>query len=149
MRYPSSFFYIVAAFLCVLSLHVTAQKADDELFKTEIRLFEALTQNDWVVFEEVLAEDLVYTHSNAKTDTKAQYIADLKAGKVKYNTIKPEDVQVRLYNNGSMGIITGRAVVEVTQNGQSTTSNLRYTDVYVKRKGKWQQVSWQSTRIPE
>ncbi len=146
--------YSTLLFTCLL-LFLTAissafcQKADDEVLKTEIRRFEAMTQNDWEVLEEVLAEDLVYTHSNAKVDSKTQYIADLKAGKVKYNTIKPEDVKVRIFNNGSLGIITGKAIVEVTQNEQSTTNNLRYTDVYVKRKGKWQLVSWQSTKIPE
>jgi hypothetical protein len=126
-----------------------SQKVEDELLRTEIRRFESMTQNELDVLEQILADDLIYVHSNTKVDNKTQYLADLRAGLVRYNTIKPEDVKVRLYGNGSLGIITGKATVEFTQNNKSTTINLRYTDVYVKRKGKWQMVSWQSTRLPE
>jgi hypothetical protein len=131
------------------SFPVWGQKVEDELLKTEIRRFEAMTQNDLEVLDQILADDLIYTHSSAKVDTKSQYLADLRAGLVRYNTIKPEDVKVRLYSGGNMGIITGKAAVEVTVNGKSSTMNLRYTDVYARRKGKWQMVSWQSTRLPE
>jgi ketosteroid isomerase-like protein len=135
--------------LLTISFPVWSQKAEDELLKTEISRFEAMTQNDFEVLEQILADDLIYTHSSAKVDNKSQYLADLKSGAVKYNTIKPEEVKVRLYSNGNIGIITGKATVEVTSNGKLATLNLRYTNVYAKRKGKWQLVSWQSTRLPE
>jgi hypothetical protein len=108
-----------------------------------------MTQNDLEVLEQILGDDLIYTHSSAKVDNKSQYMADLRAGVVRYNTIKPEDVKVRLYSGGNMGIITGKATVEVTVNGKVSEMNLRYTDVYARRKGKWQMVSWQSTRLAE
>jgi hypothetical protein len=146
MKYLYSIYLV--ALLCT-SFPAWSQKVEDELLRTEVRRFEAMTQNDLDVLEQILADDLIYTHSNAKVDTKSQYLADLRAGVARYNSIKPEDVKVRLYNNGTVGIITGKATVEVTTNGKASTLNLRYTDVYVKRKGKWQMVSWQSTKLPE
>jgi hypothetical protein len=138
-------------FLGILFAAIPAwsQKAEDDLLKTEIRRFEAMTQNDFEELEQILADDLIYTHSSGKVDTKSQYINDLKANVVRYNTIKPDEVKVRMYSNGTIGIITGKAMVEITQNEKQTTINLRYTDVYAKRKGKWQMISWHSTRLPE
>jgi ketosteroid isomerase-like protein len=141
--------YFCFAGVLLISTPAWSQKAEDELLKTEIRRFEAMTQNDFEALEQILGDDLIYTHSSAKVDNKRQYINDLKAGVVRYNTIKPDEVKVRMYSNGNMGIITGKAMVEITQNDKQTTINLRYTDVYAKRKGKWQMISWQATRMPE
>ncbi len=124
-----------------------AQKAEDEVLQTQVRRFEALIENDQAALDQLLAEDLIYTHSNAKVDTKQDFMAALKSGKVAYKSVQPDEVKVRLM--GSVGIITGKADVVVEQEGKANTIHLRFMDVYAKRKGRWQQVGWQSTRLPE
>jgi hypothetical protein len=131
----------------VFTYPVMGQKIKDEVLQTQVRRFEAVIQNDQEELNQLLANDLIYTHSNANTETKEEFLASLKSQKIVYKSIQPEDVRVRLY--GKVGIITGNATVGLSQEGKETTLQLKFMDVYAKRKGRWQQISWQSTRLPQ
>ncbi|MES2731913.1 MAG: nuclear transport factor 2 family protein [Bacteroidota bacterium] len=113
----------------------------------ENRRFESMVKSDTVVLSDILADDLVYTHSNGQTDTKANFIYTISSKKTEYKSIQPESVQIREY--GTTAVVNGQARVHVFMNGQELKLLLRYTDVYVKRKGRWQMVAWQSTRLPD
>jgi ketosteroid isomerase-like protein len=112
----------------------------------ETARFKAQTSNDFTALGQLLADDLVYTHSSAAVDDKASYIESMRSGTVKYESIEPRDVQVRVY--GTTAVITGAGRFRVTARGEALDNQLRYTDVWVLRDGRWQMVSWQSTRIP-
>jgi ketosteroid isomerase-like protein len=125
-------------------------KAKAEVEAVERQRFEAQVKKDYAALEKILADDLLYVHSNGKSDTKASFIASIKEGKSVYNKIDVEEMVVRPYNNQKAAIING--VINVTQNpvdGKPTYLHLRYTVVYIKNKGKgWQMVTWQSLRLP-
>lgn len=108
--------------------------------------FKAQTTNDFKALDELLADDLTYTHSSAAVDSKATYIESMRSGAVKYESIEPRDVQIRVY--GTTAVITGAGRFKVTARGQALDNQLRYTDVWVLRNGRWQMVAWQSTRLP-
>ncbi|HTU99672.1 MAG TPA: nuclear transport factor 2 family protein [Luteitalea sp.] len=112
----------------------------------ELARFKAMTSNDLKALNASLGDDLIYTHSNALVDSKASYVESISSGRLKYTTIEPRDLQVRVY--GHSAIITGAASITSTSNGTTSTNNLRFTDVWVLRDGRWQMVGWQSTRIP-
>jgi ketosteroid isomerase-like protein len=82
--------------------------------------------------------------------TKADIVVALKAprgsnrGQPKFST---EDVQSRV--EGDKVILTGRFIQRMERDGQTTTMVARYTDIYMKRQGRWQVVSSQLTRIPQ
>jgi hypothetical protein len=139
--------YFFILHLSLLALPLTAQKAGDELLQTQVRRFEALIENDQIELEQLLADDLIYTHSNAQVENKQEFLSTLKSQKLIYKSVQPDELKVRLL--GSVGIITGKADIVVEQEGKINTFHLRFMDVYTKRKGRWQQVGWQSTRIPE
>jgi hypothetical protein len=138
-------FFIFSIWL--LALPALAQKAEDEVLQTQVRRFEAMIENDQAELEQLLASDLVYTHSNAIVENKQEFLATLKSQKLIYKSVQPDEVKLRLL--GSVGIITGKADVVVEQEGKTITIHMRFMDVYAKRKGHWQQIGWQSTRIPE
>ena len=124
-------------------------KADvaETLKQLEKRRYELMVKKDLAALREMLADDLVYTHSNGLTENKEQYLAGLASGKSVYHAVEPEETQVRLY--GNMAILNGIAKVDIELNGQKTTLRLKYTDAYVKRNGKWQFVTWQSLRMAQ
>jgi ketosteroid isomerase-like protein len=143
---------------CLLFLLLTAvtafpqaknAKADAEetLKQLEKRRYELMIKKDLAALREMLADDLVYTHSNGVTENKEQYLAGLASGKSVYYAVEPVETQVRLY--GNMAILNGIANVDTEVNGQKTTLRLKYTDAYVKRNGKWQFVTWQSLRMAQ
>jgi ketosteroid isomerase-like protein len=119
--------------------------ADEVVKAAELQRFEAAQKNDLDALDKLLADDLTYTHSTGMLQTKAQLLADLKSGKLQFKKIEPADLQVRVY--GTTAIINGTAKVAVVSDGQAKDINLRFTDVWVNRAGRWQMVAWQSTKL--
>ena len=113
----------------------------------ESQRLRALVTADYAALDRLLADDLTYTHSTAKLDTKATYLEPLVSGRTRYQSLEPSDVQVRVY--GTTGVVTGilRSVALVA--GKESRTNMRFTNVWVRRDGRWQMVAWQSTRLPE
>ncbi len=96
--------------------------------------------------EKLLAPEFTYVHSSGVLDTKAAYIDAIKSGKTKYKSITPEEVSARTF--GDVSVVNGKStVVLLPPDGKEVTILIRYTDVWVKRDGRWQMVSWQSTRL--
>ena len=120
--------------------------AAPDVQKLEAERFAAMIRGDAAALDGLLADDLVYTHASGKVDTKASFLDDIKAGQLRYKLIRPEDPKLSVY--GDTAVATGLASFEVNNHGQELSMKLRYTDVWVKRGGKWQMVAWQSTRLP-
>lgn len=137
---------LIAAALTVVAVPgARAQSTEEAAVRAvEDRRIKALIDDDFAALEEIFADDLTYTHSNASVDTKASYIETLRKGTTKYAAIERDTPAVRLY--GHTAILTGTATM--TMRGQADPVRLRYTLVYVKRDGRWQAVAWQSTRLP-
>ena len=107
----------------------------------------AMAQKDIATLNALLADDLVYTHSSARLDTKKSLIGSMESGTTVYTAIVPSDVKAQ--DCGDAVVLTGAARIHVTSNGNPINFGVRFTDVYVNRSGQWQMVAWQSTRLPE
>jgi len=112
----------------------------------ETRRFNAMCAADKTALEELLADAMLYTHSNATTDGKASYIAGVTSGKWKYRRIDRPEESIQLY--GDTAVVTGRVQIDIVIEGQAKKMNSRYTDIWVKGSKGWQMVAWQSTGIP-
>lgn len=108
---------------------------------------DAMCQKDMATLQAVLADDLIYTHSSARLDTKQSLIRNMEAGTTVYTAIEPSDVQAQ--DCGTAVVLTGAARIHVLSNGKPNSFGVRFTDVYVNKGGQWQMVAWQSTRLPE
>jgi ketosteroid isomerase-like protein len=98
---------------------------------------------DFDALAALLADDMVYTHSNGKLDTKKSLIDALKSGSTVYQSIEPSGVEA--IDVGDVVILTGAADIHVNSNHL----RLRFTDVYANRNGAWQMVAWHSARLPD
>jgi ketosteroid isomerase-like protein len=107
---------------------------------------QAMAAKDVATLEAVLADDLVYTHSSARLDTKRSLIDAMMSGATVYTGIEPSDVKAQ--DLGDAVVLTGIAQIKVVSNGTPNAFGVRFTDVYAKRNGSWQMVTWQSTRLP-
>lgn len=119
--------------------------ADAPAIEADRARFEAQVKADVAALEKLLAAELTYVHSSGVLDSKDAYIGVIKSGKTKYKSIVPEEVTARTF--GDVAIVNGKATIDLVSDGQDRHLILRYTDVWVKRDGRWQMVSWQSTRI--
>jgi len=125
------------------------QKAriEETVRKVQERRFQAMITADIPALNQILAEDMVYTHTTGQADTKKQFLDSLASGRVKYESIQVNEATVRVY--GSAAVVTGRASMKVSSGSQRMSFQIRFTDVYANRDDRWQMVAWQSTRLPE
>lgn len=107
----------------------------------------AMAEKDIATLNAVLADDLIYTHSSARLDTKQSLIGNMESGATVYNSVEPSDVKGQ--DLGSAVVLTGVARIRVTSGGKPNAFGVRFTDVYANKGGKWQMVTWQSTRLPD
>ena len=106
----------------------------------------AMALKDVATLESLLADDLIYTHSSARLDTKRSLIEGMTSGKTVYTAVEPSDVKAQ--DLGDTVVLTGIAQIKVTVAGTPNAFGVRFTDVYARRDGRWQMVTWQSTRLP-
>jgi hypothetical protein len=105
--------------------------------------YAAQITGDIAALERMFGEDLVYTHSSGMIDGKASFIESIKSGKVRYRKMERHDSQVRVF--GTLAVLTGRAVFEVSVNGIDSSVRLRFHSIWEKRANGLQFVSWQAT----
>jgi ketosteroid isomerase-like protein len=107
----------------------------------------AMARKDIAALNALLADELVYTHSSARLDTKQSLIGAMESGATVYTSVEPSDVKA--VDCGNVVVLTGSARIQVTSQGKPNAFSVRFTDVYADKNGQWQMVAWQSTRIPE
>jgi ketosteroid isomerase-like protein len=111
----------------------------------EMEWRQAQVDNNITVIADLLADDYVGITANGTIETKAQAIAQRKAGTVRITTLDLDDLKVRLY--GDTAVVTSIADLQGV-NGQSDISGkYRYTRVYNRRLGQWKIVSFEASRI--
>jgi len=119
-------------------------KAQRLLAALENQRFEAMTKKDAGFLQNVLADDLTYTHSNGLVETKAEHLGNIQSGAITYKSMQPENINVKVY--GKSAVITGVVNVDGVYEGKAFALRLRYTDVYIKKKGTWKLAAWHSVR---
>jgi ketosteroid isomerase-like protein len=105
----------------------------------------AMAEKDVATLRKVLADDLIYTHSSARLDTKQSLIGAMESGATVYTSVEPSEVVAQ--DLGSVVVLTGVAAISVNSGGKPNSFRVRFTDVYADKGGQWQMVTWQSTRL--
>jgi hypothetical protein len=107
----------------------------------------AMSQGDVGTLNALIADELVYTHSSARLDTKKSLIENMQSGKTVYTAVVPSDVKAQEY--GDTVVLTGVARISVNSGGNAMNFGVRFTDIWANKGGNWQMVAWQSTKLPE
>jgi len=108
----------------------------------------ATVKGDAAALQNLLANDVTYTHSNGETDTKKIYIDNL-TGARKYHKIEYESLDARLYANGNAAVVTAVVRIETSQKGGPVNpAHLRFIHMWIHQQGRWQLVAHQSLRLP-
>jgi ketosteroid isomerase-like protein len=114
---------------------------------------EALKQFDLKSIQSLLAEDYSQTDLRGKVQDRASwieyfksYIAAVHSGSAQFE-ISFEDTKVRTYGNAA--VVTGRATFKGQRKGVLVNNVIRFTNVWVNRRGIWQLVSYQATPVEQ
>jgi ketosteroid isomerase-like protein len=135
------------AFLIFCPFCLLAQsKTDLEVLATEQARFACMTRADTAALRPLLADDLLYVHSNALKENKLEHLEAIAAKRLVYREMVREEVRVRRF--GGTALTNGTLQVKGELKDTAFDLRLFYTAVYRKKRGVWQLANWQSTRIP-
>ena len=121
--------------------------SQDDVLQADDRRFDAMRKEDWAALDATLADDLIYVHSTARRESKAEHTGNLKAGKPHYRGIAPRERTAKVH--GDVGIVNGISEMHVENAGKEQRFTVRYLAVYVKAGEHWRMFAWQSTRQPD
>lgn len=142
-----------AILMLMLAFSLQAQTTKDsaELTKLLKDFLDGAGRNDVAMHDRFWADDLIYTGSSGRRIGKA----DIMSGLRNSPTPKPEDPvtiytaeDIRLQQYGITAIVAFRLVATTEQNKKTIVAKYLNTGTFLKRKGKWQVVSWQATKMP-
>jgi hypothetical protein len=122
--------------------------ADTEkaVMKIEQDMSAALTKPDAAAAESMLAESFYVVNPDGTTQTKAQFVADMKSGDLKLESNKLDDMKVQAAD-ADMAVVTYRSNDKGSYKGQDISGQYRWTDVLTKRDGRWLFVVSQGTKV--
>jgi len=106
-----------------------------------LQLFEdgdrALVAGDLAELSRIFADDYIQHDESGKSFTKQDVINNLKSGAIRYVAMVSIGRRIRLLTE-DVAIVHGSESDEVEQNGRRFFVRYVYTDVVLKRSGKWQ-----------
>ena len=92
-------------------------------------------KRDSKTMDRILADDWISVDFRGKRVTKAQAMAELESAKTPPQAIELGEMKVRVFGNAA--IVTGA----------DRSGDFVWTDVFVKRNGRWQAVASQSAKV--
>jgi hypothetical protein len=112
------------------------------LKKLEREWFDAVVKNDADTLNKIFSDDFIAINSDGSFVEKPEMVKLFTSGRIKLDEIRTDEFKLRQYGV-STAVVTGRAtfIRDGKELGQSS-----HTEVWIKRLGRWQAVSW--TSIP-
>ncbi|HYC60428.1 MAG TPA: nuclear transport factor 2 family protein [Thermoanaerobaculia bacterium] len=131
----------------VLLAFTFAAAADDtaELLRLDKELSVATWTGDAMWFAENLSDDYVLITPAGTLRTKRDVISELATPGMKMDPFDAIEVQVRVH--GDSAIVNGRMLQSFTLGRVRYANDLRYTDVYVRKKGRWLLASGHASKV--
>ena len=120
-------------------------KADLAKFENDFAVI--LVKNDTAALEGKLAADWKLILSDGTVLTRDELVKAIKSGKLKVTTDSVMDLEVRVY--GDAAVIIGISDSKGLWDGQTFTGRDRFTDVFIRKEGKWICVSSHSSDLDE
>jgi hypothetical protein len=133
--------------LAVVPAHAQTQSAVEAgVIKAKQDRMVAEWKKDRAAYERLTADEFIYTSSVGNTANKSQDVDETMQSKVVWlSSPSLSDVRVRVY--GDVAVATYLDTTKVTIDGKAG-DDFRYTDVWVRRDGRWQLVASHGSRIP-
>ncbi len=105
----------------------------------------AQVERDMAVIDSIEADDFTFTSNAGEVFNKQQDIADLQSGAWRTTSLELVDVHAHAY--GDAVIMTSRAIRQGRYKDRDAGGQFQWTDVFVRRGGRWRLVAHQGSRI--
>jgi ketosteroid isomerase-like protein len=134
---------LIAVFAVVTIRAQAPSAVERDLIKLENDWSTAWQKKDAAFLQKLFADEYLSTASTGAIYSKAQELANVTAPGTSMASFALTDLKVHVY--GDTAVVTGLNTTKSTFNGKDDSGAYRFTDVFVKRDGRWQVVATQST----
>jgi uncharacterized protein (TIGR02246 family) len=146
---PQRWIAIALVTATVISTTASAQQprtAEQQVLATDDQRMDALRRGDPMPLERIYADDYTLVTGTGQIRTKADQLAELKTGQLRYQQIEAVERQVRMY--GDVAILLTKQRATIVQGGQQITGgDERVTRVYKNYAGQWRVIATHATPI--
>ena len=123
----------------------SARVAEQQVTDLEEQWCKAWIAADVAVLDRIHADDYVAVNNIGALSPKSSVIADVRAGLFRYQSMEHRDLSFRVY--GDTVVVVGLTINKGRRGERDVSGTFRYTRVWVKRRGIWQVVLSQYTRV--
>jgi hypothetical protein len=143
------FCFLILPLMCALSssgARPLSNSADEKILSIEKQLWEAWTKNDGKTFDENLSRDYVFADANGVLNRTAtiKMISTDNCGEKTFS----EDNEKIVWLDRTTALLTSKAHLHFSCNGQRQSENIVCSSVYVKRRGRWWHAFHQESVAP-
>ena len=138
-------FLMAIASVSAIAQTRSAESDQDVLIGLERGWNDAVYKKDLAFIDSVLADDYTATYEDGDVGDRAKELRLVAEFNQQVESAIQDDFTVRVYHDTAVVRFTLH-LVGIKQ-GQRTALDLRYSDVWVMRDGRWRCVSSQSTRV--
>lgn len=130
-----------------LTFTVYSQTKEEKAVLAAIETFKkAIIDADKQLLGSIVAEELVYGHSNGKVQNKAEFIEEIVNNQPKYISIDMADQTIKI--SGKTAIVRHIYSAETTNNGTPGKVKIGNMLIWQKQKGKWKLLARQAYKLP-
>ncbi|MDQ3135164.1 MAG: nuclear transport factor 2 family protein [Acidobacteriota bacterium] len=104
---------------------------------------DAYLRRDMAALEGILADDYTFTDPLGEISDKRENLAHIRSGACVIEATTSRDIRVRIYDHTA--IVTARSHFKARYKGFGFQGQCQYTDILVKRDGRWRAVASQAT----
>lgn len=139
---------VASCALLVSCAHVNDTGFQGEIEQIQESIDQAMLANDPVALGRYLRDDVTRTGPGGVTTNRAQWLAQLESGTIRYLSVRRCQTTIRHYQNTA--VVTGLVDIEVVKpsTGRELEHN-RYIRVYVREDGAWRLAAHQATQAPQ
>jgi ketosteroid isomerase-like protein len=122
----------------------TTRDPVEEISALERAFSEAIFRGDVSAFDNMTSDDYTVISDSGDLLTKQETLEWLARRKAEYRYLQKDDLQIRVY--GDAAVVIGRSVQARLEHGKDYNGAYRFTEVYIRQKGRWLAVALQVTR---
>jgi hypothetical protein len=127
-------------------VHDTGFQGDIEQLQESID--QSMLANDPVAMGRYLREDVTRTGPGGVTTNRAQWLAQVESGQIRYLSVRRCQTTIRRYQDTA--VVTGLVDIEVMKSGAGRElEHNRTLRVYVRDDGAWRLAAHQATKAPQ
>ena len=136
-----AFLITALVYLTIFPLGLRAQESSDvaAIRALEFKLVDCYKRHEVEVFASVLDDDFVITFEDGSTYSKTGYLAYSTSPSTRVETVEIQEMKIRLH--GDTAVVTGAYHEKGLDSQKSYDYHDRFTDVWMKKAGKWRLIA--------